>query len=102
MREFEDSERNRGGLQEKGGGVTRREFLEMSVAATLAAGAEKIAWAADTNAEVPRRKLGRTGVKVSMVGMGGYYIGRQESETGDIRDLHTELGNGINMLDNAS
>ncbi len=100
MREFEDSERNREGLQEKGGGVTRREFLEMSVAATLAAGAEKIAWAADTNAEVPRRTLGRTGEKVSMVGIGGYHIGSQKDEQESIRIIRTALDNGINFLDN--
>ena len=46
MREFEDGgERNTDGLvrEEKTGGVTRREFLEMGVAATLAVGAEKVA-----------------------------------------------------------
>ena len=39
MREFESSE-GTGVVEEKSGGVTRREFLEMSVAATLAGGAE--------------------------------------------------------------
>ena len=50
MREFEDgSERDGAELvgEEKTGGVTRREFLEMGVAATLAVGVEKMAWAAD-------------------------------------------------------
>ncbi|HXN52431.1 MAG TPA: aldo/keto reductase [Candidatus Acidoferrum sp.] len=103
MREFEDAgERNGGGLiqDEKIGGVTRREFLEMGVAATLAAGTEKIAWAADTNAEVPRRALGRTGEKVSMVGLGGYHIGSQKDEQESIRIIRTALDNGINFLDN--
>ena len=80
MREFESSEGTGGVVEEKSGGVTRREFLEMSVAATLAVGAEKIAWAADTNSGVPRRPLGRTGEKVSMVGLGGYHIGNQKDE----------------------
>src|ERR1700719_4369244 len=103
MREFEDGgERNGDGLirEEKTGGVTRREFLEMGVAATLAVGAEKVAWAADTKAEVPRRPLGRTGEKVSMVGLGGYHIGSQKDEQESIRIIRMALDNGINFLDN--
>src|SRR5258707_15399951 len=64
MREFEDGgERNTGGLvrEEKTGGVTRREFLEMGVAATLAGGGEKGVWAAGKRGELLRRALGRTG-----------------------------------------
>jgi predicted aldo/keto reductase-like oxidoreductase len=72
----------------------------MGVAATLAVGAEKIAWAADTKAEVPRRTLGRTGEKVSMVGLGGYHIGSQKNEQESIRIIRTALDNGINFLDN--
>jgi aryl-alcohol dehydrogenase-like predicted oxidoreductase len=100
MREFESSEETGGVVEEKSGGVTRREFLEMSVAATLAVGAEKIAWAADTNSGVPRRTLGRTGEKVSMVGLGGYHIGNQKDEQESIRIIRTALDNGINFLDN--
>src|SRR3954469_2564075 len=50
-------------------GLTRREFLEIGMAATFAAGAEKLAWAdtkPDTKGDVPRRNLGRTGEKVSI------------------------------------
>ncbi len=103
MREFEDGgERNGGELvgDEKFGGVTRREFLEMGVAATLSVGAEKIVWAADAKSEVPRRTLGRTGEKVSMVGLGGYHIGSQKDEQESIRIIRTALDNGINFLDN--
>jgi uncharacterized protein len=103
MRESEDGgERNGGELvrDEKTGGVTRREFLEMGVAATLAAGAEKMAFAADTKSELPRRTLGRTGEKVSMIGLGGYHIGSQKDEQESIRIIRTALDNGINFLDN--
>jgi predicted aldo/keto reductase-like oxidoreductase len=100
MREFEDHGRNGRELQENSGGVTRREFLEMGVAATLVVGAEKIAWAADTNTEVPRRTLGRTGEKISIVGLGGYHIGHQSDEQESIRIIRTALDNGINFLDN--
>jgi len=100
MRESEDNERNGNGVEEKSGGVTRREFLEMGVAATLGVSADKIPWAADTKNEVPRRTLGRTGEKVSIVGLGGYHLGRQKDEQESIRIIRTALDSGINFMDN--
>src|SRR6202047_2786573 len=103
MREFEDGgERDSAELagDETIGGVTRREFLEMGVAATLAVGAEKIAWAEETKGDVPRRTLGSTGEKVSMVGLGGYHIGHPKDEQEGIRIIRTALDNGINFMDN--
>src|SRR5216683_349551 len=101
MREFEGSETgNHGTKRGKDSAVTRREFLEMGVAATLAVGAEKLTWAADTKGNVPLRTLGRTGEKISMVGLGGYHIGSQKDEQESIRIIRTALDNGINFLDN--
>jgi predicted aldo/keto reductase-like oxidoreductase len=103
MRDFDPSgETNDSELarDQANSGVTRREFLEMGVAASFAVGAEKIAWAADTKSEVPRRTLGRTGEKVSMVGLGGYHIGKQPDEQESIRIIRTALDSGINFLDN--
>lgn len=101
MRELEDGT-NGGGLMrnEKTVGVTRRTFLEMGVGATLAVGAEKMAWAADPKGEVPRRNLGQTGEKVSMVGLGGYHVGSQKDEQESIRIIRMALDSGINFLDN--
>jgi aryl-alcohol dehydrogenase-like predicted oxidoreductase len=101
MRDTEDDERNDGASErEDKYGVTRRTFLEMGVAATLAVGAQKMAWAAETTGEVPRRTLGRTGEKVSMVGLGGFHIGVQKDEQESIRIIRTALDNGINFMDN--
>jgi len=103
MHEFEGNDKNDRKDEvgrEKDGGVTRRAFLEMGVAATFAAGVEKVTWAADTKGEVPRRTLGRTGEKVSMVGLGGYHIGSQKDEQESIRIIRTALDYGINFLDN--
>src|SRR5216684_3629317 len=48
MRDFEGSDAGNGGTERgKDSGVTRREFLELGVAATVAAGAEKLTWAAE-------------------------------------------------------
>jgi aryl-alcohol dehydrogenase-like predicted oxidoreductase len=46
------------------------------------------------------RTLGRTGEKVSMVGLGGYHIGGQSDEQESIRIIRAAVDNGINFLDN--
>jgi aryl-alcohol dehydrogenase-like predicted oxidoreductase len=51
---------------------------------------------------VPTRMLGRTGVKVSAIGLGGYHIGRPNvSEDDGIRIIRTAIENGITFLDNS-
>ncbi len=46
------------------------------------------------------RKLGRTGVDVSCVGLGGHHIGRPADEAASITLIRTALDAGINFLDN--
>jgi predicted aldo/keto reductase-like oxidoreductase len=51
---------------------------------------------------VPRRMLGRTREQVSMVGLGGYHIGRPNLEEAEsIRIIRTAIDNGITFLDNS-
>ncbi len=50
---------------------------------------------------VPRRTLGRTGEHVSLVGLGGFHLGKpqlQDSES--VRIIRTAIDNGITFLDN--
>jgi aryl-alcohol dehydrogenase-like predicted oxidoreductase len=49
---------------------------------------------------IPRRTLGHTGEKVSMVGLGGYHLGNQKDENESIRIIQAALDEGINFLDN--
>ncbi len=49
---------------------------------------------------MPYRTLGRTGEKVSLLGLGGYHIGTQRDEQESIRIIHTAIDSGINFLDN--
>jgi aryl-alcohol dehydrogenase-like predicted oxidoreductase len=51
------------------------------------------------SADVPVRELGRTGVRVSIVGLGGYHLG-VPSEAESIQIVRTALDSGINFLDN--
>ncbi|WP_394822021.1 aldo/keto reductase [Pendulispora albinea] len=49
---------------------------------------------------IPRRKLGRTGVSVSMVGLGGWHMAVPKDESESIRIVHAALERGIDFLDN--
>src|ERR1700693_4769642 len=78
--------------------MDRRRFLQTVGATTVIASLDqKFAHAAET---VPMRELGRTGAKVSIVGLGGYHLGMQADEQESIRIIRTALDSGINFLDN--
>ena len=50
---------------------------------------------------VPRRALGRTGEQVSVIGLGGFHIGKPElSEKESTRIIRTAIDNGITFMDN--
>ncbi len=53
------------------------------------------------DSQVPHRTLGRTGERVSAVGLGGFHIGKPElQESESIRIIRAAIDNGINFLDN--
>jgi len=80
---------------------TRRDFLQAGVAATAAA-----ALAADaggqpaTTTGLPTRPLGRTGVNVSILALGGWHVGDVKDQNEAIRIMHTALGEGLTFFDN--
>jgi aryl-alcohol dehydrogenase-like predicted oxidoreductase len=51
--------------------------------------------------EIPRRPLGRTGEKVSAIGLGGYHIGKMEKKRDAVRLIHAAIDAGITFMDNA-
>jgi predicted aldo/keto reductase-like oxidoreductase len=72
-----------------------------SAAATTAASARPgAATAAPATAAVPRRRLGRTGVEVSAIGLGGYHLGEASDEGAAVRIVHRALEGGITFMDN--
>ena len=81
--------------------TTRRKFLEFSAATVMAAGLGQPTVGAETKTQVPYRALGRTGEKVSMVGIGGYHLGKPEVDAQEsIHIVRMALDEGINFLDN--
>ena len=88
--------------QAPGSGVSRRMFLELSVAGAVVAGAARLGVAQETRANgIPYRTLGRTGEKVSLVGVGGAHLGWMHDEQEAIRIVRTALDSGINFMDNS-
>src|SRR5258708_227996 len=82
-------------------GFTRREFLSAMLTTSLLAGvAGADLWAAGAENGIPYRRLGRTGERVSLVGLGGYHIGMQSDEQESIKIIRAALDGGINFLDN--
>ena len=55
--------------------LSRRSFLKSAAAAAILARATQQALMAETNEGMPQRALGRTGEKVSAIGLGGYSLG---------------------------
>jgi aryl-alcohol dehydrogenase-like predicted oxidoreductase len=85
----------------------RREFLEKltlgvaGVGAAVSGNALSTLPATEGLGEMPYRTLGSTGEKVSLLGLGGFHIGKIADEQESIRIIRTALDNGVNFLDNA-
>jgi len=81
-------------------GVTRREFIGIAAGTLLAAGALPANATPQNNNGIPYRPLGHTGESVSMVGIGGYHLGKQSDPAESIRIIRVAIDEGINFLDN--
>jgi uncharacterized protein len=79
--------------------MDRREFLKTAAASTIVS-TVAIKGAFGAADSFPYRNLGRSGEKVSLIGLGGYHIGKQSDEQESIRIIRTALDNGVNFLDN--
>jgi aryl-alcohol dehydrogenase-like predicted oxidoreductase len=81
-------------------GFSRREFLGMTAASLLMAATLNGAADTDRKNGIPYRLLGRTGERVSLIGLGGYHLARQSDVEESIRIIRTGLDEGVNFLDN--
>src|SRR5581483_1125785 len=78
--------------------MERREFLKSAAVAALAS---KLSLHEENSSGILYSKLGRTGARVSLVGIGGHHIGRNYvSQEESTRIIRTALDSGINFLDN--
>jgi predicted aldo/keto reductase-like oxidoreductase len=80
---------------------TRRKFLGVAAATVVSTAMNKDSFGDDKKREFPYRTLGRTGERVSLIGLGGYHLGKPDLQPEEsIRIIRTALDEGINFLDN--
>jgi uncharacterized protein len=97
----------------RGETMERRDFIKSAVTSAVSAGATLNASGqaqtpAHTSSPVSRpmspdmqyRDLGRTGEKVSAIGLGGYHLGRQADPAETVRLVRTAIDRGITFMDN--
>ncbi len=84
--------------------IARRDFLKAATTAAGAAAAGRFLQAKDYAAEpggVTTRALGRTGQRVSCIGLGGYHIGQSSlAEQESIQLIRQAIDRGITFMDN--
>jgi predicted aldo/keto reductase-like oxidoreductase len=80
--------------------ISRRGFLEFAAASIFLAHPDQQVPRSESGNGIPYRTLGRSGERVSLVGLGGYHLGKQADPQESIRIIRTGLDEGINFLDN--
>ena len=81
-------------------GISRRGFLGLATASIFLTHAGRESDGSESRNGIPYRRLGRTREKVSVIGLGGYHLGKQADPQESIRIIRTGLDEGINFLDN--
>jgi uncharacterized protein len=81
---------------------TRRSFVQTATGAGALIAHDIVAQTSSASATgIPTRPFGRTGVRVSIVGLGGWHIGVIKDEKEAIRIMHTAMDEGLTFFDNA-
>jgi predicted aldo/keto reductase-like oxidoreductase len=82
--------------------VTRRSFVKTVAAAGLVTGIGAHSWGEETrNGDMIYRVLGRTGEKVSAIGLGGSHIGKLKDEKESIALIRSAIDRGLTFMDNS-
>jgi aryl-alcohol dehydrogenase-like predicted oxidoreductase len=83
--------------------TTRREFLQIAAASGAALGLEADVPGQEDGGRrgLPTRPLGRTGVNVSILTLGGWHIGSVRDPQEAIRIMHAAIDEGMTFFDNA-
>jgi predicted aldo/keto reductase-like oxidoreductase len=82
--------------------VERREFIQ-GLAATGIMGVvpSQASLTMTTKQGIPYRTLGRTGELVSVIGLGGFHIGMNMSDSESMQLIRSAIDRGINFMDNS-
>lgn len=80
---------------------TRRDFIRSTLATVAATGLAPAAFAQGESGGVPTRPLGKTGVQVSMLGVGGHHIGQIGDDQESVDFMRRAIDMGVTFLDNA-
>src|ERR1700761_9857054 len=93
--------------------VARRRFLQASLASAgsvraasamhspVASGEDPPQMSNSGAEQLPHRPLGKTGEKVSIIGLGGYHLGTVQSREFAVRLVQEAVDAGITFFDNA-
>jgi aryl-alcohol dehydrogenase-like predicted oxidoreductase len=81
-------------------GISRRGFLGFTAASIFLAHADPASPPSESRNGIPYRTLGRSGEKVSLIGLGGYHLGNQTDPQDSVRIIRAGLDEGVNFLDN--
>lgn len=85
---------------------TRRQFVRTAgvFGAGVALGADATQLAQDSGSpnsgEIPNRSLGRTGLQVSALAVGGHHLGDIQDPGEAIQLVHEAIDAGVNFFDN--
>jgi len=80
--------------------ITRRKFIESTTLLAAMGGSTAMAQTNSSDA-IPQRPLGRTGVNVSIIGLGGYHLGSAKDLSEAKQIVDQAIDAGINFFDNA-
>jgi aryl-alcohol dehydrogenase-like predicted oxidoreductase len=80
---------------------SRREFMKEASAMTLLAQQVIAQTSSATATGLPTRVLGRTQIRVPIIGLGGWHIGSVKDEKEAFRIMHAAMDEGLTFFDNA-
>jgi aryl-alcohol dehydrogenase-like predicted oxidoreductase len=89
--------------------MERRDFLKSAAAAAVtsvtassahAGSTPRIAVTRTESPDMQYRELGKTGERVSLIGLGGYHIGKQADPAESLRLVRSAIDRGITFMDN--
>jgi predicted aldo/keto reductase-like oxidoreductase len=80
--------------------MNRRSFLKSATATAVLGTTSPTVLLAESKDGMPQRALGRTGEKVSAIGLGGFHIGKQPDEAESIAIIRSAIDQGLTFMDN--